>query len=62
MNTKKAHEARAPLGRCLKSTKFYPDVRNEEKKTLFSQNSDEESYQIDIFRYFYKIICQSYIP
>lgn len=35
MNTKKAHEARASLGRCLKSTKFHPDVRNEEKKTRY---------------------------
>lgn len=43
MNTKKAHEARAPLGRCLKSTKFHPDAREEEKKTLSSQNNDEES-------------------
>lgn len=43
MNTKKAHEARAPLGRCLKSTKFHPDARDKEEKMLSSQNSDEES-------------------
>jgi len=43
MNTKKAHEARAPLGKCLKSTKFHPDARDEEKKTLSSQKGDEES-------------------
>lgn len=36
MNTKKAHEARAPLGKCLKSTKFHPDARGKE-------DADEES-------------------
>lgn len=37
MNTKKAHEARTPLGRCLKSINFHPDVQTEterEKKTV----------------------------
>lgn len=32
MNTKKAHEARAPLGRCLKSINFHPDVRAERER------------------------------
>lgn len=34
MNTKKAHGACAPLGRCLKSTNVSPGCPNDEKKTL----------------------------
>jgi len=32
MNTKKAHGTRAPLGRCLKSTMFHPDVQMRKRR------------------------------
>lgn len=59
MNTKKAHGARAPLGRCLKSTMSHPDVRMRKKKTLTLHNSDgrqRKSWKINVLHKIMPII------
>ena len=41
MNTKKARGKRSPLGRCLKSTKLWPDVQRTER-TWTTVTEDED--------------------
>ena len=49
MNTKKARGKRSPLGRCLKSTKLWPDVQRTERtwtKTKITEREGNEKQSI----------------